>query len=210
MVRAMATPASKSITRAGRPLPVAARLGAIEAMASACGSNRAWFPTGCASKGRKRTLMHLIFAPNNPLMSLAAVSGAKILSSARTPNGLPKLPDASQTSRMLCLAITGFEADPERVTELLQIAPTYVARKGAVSRSGRPHRSNGWWLEATPAKLMDGGSHDTALNLIIERLELAVLAENRDGDSRIGEILIQPVGWAEASRSAEAVLTRPT
>ena len=71
---------------------------------------------------------------------------------------------------MLCLAITGFDADPERVTELLQIAPTYVARKGAVSRSGRRHRSNGWWLQSSPAKLTDGGSHDTALNLIIERL----------------------------------------
>ena len=27
-------------------------------------------------------------------------------------------------------------------------------------------------------------------------------------DSRIGEILIQPVGWAEASRNAEAVFAR--
>ena len=71
---------------------------------------------------------------------------------------------------MLWLAITGFDADPERVTELLQIAPTYVAHKGTVSRSGQLHRSNGWWLESSPAKLTDGGSHDTALNLIIERL----------------------------------------
>jgi len=71
---------------------------------------------------------------------------------------------------MLSLAITGFDADPERVTELLQITPTHVARKGTFSRSGRPHCSNGWWLESSPAKLTDGGSHDTALNLLIERL----------------------------------------
>jgi hypothetical protein len=100
----------------------------------------------------------------------ALVYDAKNLEFCTSASGLPKFPDASQTSRMLCLAITGFDADPDRVTELLQIAPTYVARKGAVSRSGQPHGSNGWWLEATPAKLTDGGSHDTALNLIIERL----------------------------------------
>jgi diadenosine tetraphosphatase ApaH/serine/threonine PP2A family protein phosphatase len=46
-----------------------------------------------------------------------------------------------------------------------------VARKGTISlMSGRPHRSNCWWLESSPAKLTDGGSHDTALNLLIERL----------------------------------------
>jgi hypothetical protein len=28
---------------------------------------------------------------------------------------------------------------------------------------------------------------------------------NRSGDSRIVGILIQPVGWAEASRNAEAI-----
>jgi proline racemase len=32
------------------------------------------------------------------------------------------------------------------------------------------------------------------------RLERAVVGSNRSGDSRISEILIQPVGWAEASR----------
>ena len=31
-------------------------------------------------------------------------------------------------------------------------------------------------------------------------LERAVLGSNRSGDSRISEFLIQPVGWAEASR----------
>jgi hypothetical protein len=28
-----------------------------------------------------------------------------------------------------------------------------------------------------------------------------------EGDSRIGEVLIQPVGWAEASRYAEAIFS---
>ena len=71
---------------------------------------------------------------------------------------------------MLCLSITGFDADPDRVTELLQIAPTEVARKGEVARSGRPHRSNAWWLDVNPAKLTDGGTHSAALRLLIERL----------------------------------------
>jgi len=39
-------------------------------------------------------------------------------------------------------------------------------------------------------------------------LERAVFGLNRGGDSRIGQILIQPVGWAEASRNAEAVFAR--
>ena len=71
---------------------------------------------------------------------------------------------------MLCLAITGFDADPERVTELLQIAPTGVARKGTVSRGGREHRSNGWWLEVNSGELKDGALHDAALSILVERL----------------------------------------
>jgi Domain of unknown function (DUF4062) len=39
-------------------------------------------------------------------------------------------------------------------------------------------------------------------------LERAVFGLNRWGDSRIGDILIQPVGWAEASRNAEAIFAR--
>jgi hypothetical protein len=38
-------------------------------------------------------------------------------------------------------------------------------------------------------------------------LERADIGLNR-GDSRIREILIQPVGWAEASRNAEAIFAR--
>ncbi|HEY6518741.1 MAG TPA: DUF4279 domain-containing protein [Roseiarcus sp.] len=71
---------------------------------------------------------------------------------------------------MLCLAITGFDADPERVSELLNLQPTYAARKGMASGSGRAHRSNGWWLDAHCAELTNGGTHGTALNLLIERL----------------------------------------
>ena len=39
-------------------------------------------------------------------------------------------------------------------------------------------------------------------------LERPALASNRSGIPKIREILIQPVGWAEASRNAEAVLAR--
>jgi hypothetical protein len=50
-------------------------------------------------------------------------------------------------------------------------------------------------------KLQDAGN--TA-----ESLERAVFGLNRGWDSRIGQTLIQPVGWAEASRNAEAIFAR--
>jgi hypothetical protein len=53
--------------------------------------------------------------------------------------------------------------------------------------------------------LIDGGNRIVAGHA---RLERAVFGLNRGGDSRIGQILIQPVGWAEASRNAEAVFAR--
>ena len=68
---------------------------------------------------------------------------------------------------MLCLAITGFAGDPEQVTELLQTPPTVVARKGTPSLSGRPHRSNGWWLVVHADEPIDGTRHAAALNHLI-------------------------------------------
>ena len=44
--------------------------------------------------------------------------------------------------------------------------------------------------------------------VLSDALERAVLGSNRSGDSRIGQILIQPVGWAEASRNAKAIFAR--
>ena len=40
------------------------------------------------------------------------------------------------------------------------------------------------------------------------RLERAVFGLNGGWDSQIEDILIQPVGWAEASRNAQAVFAR--
>ena len=68
---------------------------------------------------------------------------------------------------MLCLSITGFETDPDRVTDILELMPTDVARIGDVGRSGRTRRFNGWWLDVHPARLTDGGMHDNALNELL-------------------------------------------
>jgi hypothetical protein len=75
---------------------------------------------------------------------------------------------------MLCLAITGFESDPDRVTELLKIAPSQVARKGTPSRSGRLHVSNGWWFEVHADRLTDGGQHHVALGELLGHLKNSV------------------------------------
>jgi hypothetical protein len=71
---------------------------------------------------------------------------------------------------MLTLAITDFEADPDRVSEILQIGPTNVTRIGDISRSGRSAEFNGWWLEAHGERLVDGAQHAAALTIIIEHL----------------------------------------
>jgi hypothetical protein len=67
---------------------------------------------------------------------------------------------------MLCLAITRFEAAPERVTELLQIIPTSIGRAGEASPSGRLRPFSDWWLEAHEARLIDGSQHHAALNIL--------------------------------------------
>jgi len=74
---------------------------------------------------------------------------------------------------MLCLAITGFECDPDRVTDLLKIAPTEVARRGTLSRSGRLRTFNGWWLEAHADRVTNGGQHNTALEQLLSHLREA-------------------------------------
>jgi hypothetical protein len=71
---------------------------------------------------------------------------------------------------MLTLAITGFDVDPDRVTDLLQLTPTEVGRKEIPGRSGRPKSFNGWWLEAHEDRLNQGSQHETALNRILVQL----------------------------------------
>lgn len=71
---------------------------------------------------------------------------------------------------MLSLTVSEFEADPDRVTELLGIEPTRVSRKGHVGgRSGRPWRRNDWSYEVE-AHLTNSETHDAALNCILRQL----------------------------------------
>ncbi|HEX4183253.1 MAG TPA: DUF4279 domain-containing protein [Caulobacteraceae bacterium] len=69
------------------------------------------------------------------------------------------------------MAITGFEADPDEVTELLQLEPTSTARRGTPSRSGRIHQFNGWWLEAHAAAVTSGSQQDAALRILLNHLQ---------------------------------------
>src|SRR6476661_7535712 len=72
---------------------------------------------------------------------------------------------------MLTLAITGFEADPARVTQILEIDPTNVAHKDGINpRNERERTFNGWWREAHAARLSTGGDHDVALSVLIDLL----------------------------------------
>ena len=71
---------------------------------------------------------------------------------------------------MFSLSIIGFHADPSRVTEILGITPTSVAREGDLRPSGRPFDFNGWWVEVHPGKLTGGRAHSVALTKIIDLL----------------------------------------
>ena len=73
-------------------------------------------------------------------------------------------------SVLLALCITGFDADPDRVTDILEIEPTRVARKGELSKSGRVNTFNGWWLEGTGNRLAGGEEHASVLTQILHRL----------------------------------------
>jgi hypothetical protein len=72
----------------------------------------------------------------------------------------------------LTLCITGFEADPDRVTGILGIVPTRVGRKGDLNPAGRPKPRpfNGWWYGAPEELLDDRIGHPLALDHILERL----------------------------------------
>ena len=72
---------------------------------------------------------------------------------------------------MLSFGISGFDADPDRVTEILGLAPTDIGRKGEVSRSGRKRTFNGWWLDAHEERLTGGADHHHALNKLLSALQ---------------------------------------
>lgn len=64
----------------------------------------------------------------------------------------------------------GFDADPQVVTEILQLEPTSVRRKGDPGRTGKPARSGSWVLDVSPERLCDGKQHDDALAKIVSLL----------------------------------------
>ena len=76
-----------------------------------------------------------------------------------------------QSFAMFALTITGFDADPDEITDILDLQPTFVARKGEVSpQSGRPCRGNRWHLDAHPDRLFGGVEHDAGLTAIVALL----------------------------------------
>lgn len=83
-------------------------------------------------------------------------------------------------SSMLALIVMGFDAEPEVVTDILQLEPTSVRRKGDVGMTGKPSRSNGWSLDVHPGRLTDGKQHGDELALLI-----ALLCEREENFARL-------------------------
>ena len=76
-----------------------------------------------------------------------------------------------QSGDVFVLAINRFDADPDRVTEILDLQPTFVARKGELRpQSGRPHGANLWQLDAHPERLLGGVEHEAGLAAIVALL----------------------------------------
>ena len=71
---------------------------------------------------------------------------------------------------MLTLAITGFNADPDRVTDIVGIEPTLVGRLGEPSRNGKPRAFNGWWKGVEPERLVDDRQHADAMVRMLDHL----------------------------------------
>lgn len=72
---------------------------------------------------------------------------------------------------MFGLSINRFEADPERVSDILDLQPTLVARRGEVSlESGRPYKASLWQLDVHRERLFGGMEHDNGLAIIVELL----------------------------------------
>lgn len=72
---------------------------------------------------------------------------------------------------MFALTVNRFEADPDRVTEILDLTPTFVARCGEISeKSGRPYRANLWEFDVHPNRLLGGVEHEAGITALIEHL----------------------------------------
>ncbi|BBE71916.1 DUF4279 domain-containing protein [Oharaeibacter diazotrophicus] len=70
---------------------------------------------------------------------------------------------------MLALVITGFEADPSRITEILGVEPTYTSRAGEPSRTGRPHRKSQWRLSVDD-RMDTYEDHERFLDILLSRI----------------------------------------
>lgn len=71
---------------------------------------------------------------------------------------------------MLSLIVMGFDAEPEVVTDILQLEPTSVRRKGDLGRTGKPSRFSGWHFDVHPGRLKNGQQHEDALARLMARL----------------------------------------
>jgi hypothetical protein len=84
--------------------------------------------------------------------------------------GLFRMPNCGHIPQMLTLAITGFDADPNRVTDTLGIEPTSIGRLGEPLRSGRPRTFNGWWKDVEPERLVNARQHADAMVRMLDYL----------------------------------------
>jgi hypothetical protein len=71
---------------------------------------------------------------------------------------------------MLFLSIAGFDFDPDVVTEILDIAPSWIARKGEVLRDGQLRQTNQWRREACSNTMASGADHEDALGIVTSLL----------------------------------------
>lgn len=82
---------------------------------------------------------------------------------------------------MLSLMIAHFNDDPSRVTEILDLVPTFSRRAGDLTPGGRASRGSLWLYEVRSPQVRSGASHDAALKQL-----LSVIASRsvRFGDLR--------------------------
>lgn len=71
---------------------------------------------------------------------------------------------------MLFLSVAGFDADPDLVTAILGIEPTWVARKGDALNDGQPRKTSQWRCAARSDPLEGGADHQDALETLTRLL----------------------------------------
>jgi len=72
---------------------------------------------------------------------------------------------------MLTLTIARFDADPDAITDILDLTPTSVSRRGHPRSSGRLYDCNAWHLELQVAPIIDGLQHESAIAALIDQLK---------------------------------------